>query len=115
MTLMNPLQKRNHTRSRPLLDGALGMPCQYRSPWCKNDTATVVAAHSDLGEDGKGMKIKADDLASAYTCHICHGVYDGSIKTPLSRFERQAMFDRAVVRTLLLRREQGLIEVKGER
>lgn len=37
---------------------------------------TVVAAHANLIELGKGMGIKAADIP-AFLCHVCHDLIDG--------------------------------------
>lgn len=100
--------KREPYRSRALLNAAQGEPCTMRSPMCNGDPATVVCAHSNLGEDGKGMGQKADDDISVYACHDCHWWYD---QGPAPRAEKQAVFDRAFVRTYKRRKAEGIIKL----
>ena len=109
--------KRIPYRNKAYLNGAEGEQCTFRGPTCNGDTTTVVACHSNLGEDGKGMRQKADDDCSFYGCSACHDYYDGAW-VPLKnsdaserahkKGEVQAMADRAIIRTMRRRREQGL-------
>jgi hypothetical protein len=59
-------------RNRKLLDLAEGQRCVM----CGADDGTVVAAHSNLGEHGKGMGLKAHDGMHAWLCYACHTEYD---------------------------------------
>lgn len=59
-------------RNRRLLDLAEGQRCVM----CGADDGTVVAAHSNLGEHGKGFGIKAHDSMHAWLCYRCHTEYD---------------------------------------
>lgn len=102
------IEKHNHYRSRKLLDAAEGQDCAMRSPVCRGNPATVVCAHSNLGEDGKGKSIKADDDISVYACAECHHWYDFGHAT--ARF-KQSYFDRAFVRTYKQRKRQGMIKL----
>lgn len=66
------IEKLNNFRSRKLLDAAKGQSCQN----CGADDGTIVCAHSNLYEDGKGKGMKADDLMTAHLCCRCHEWYD---------------------------------------
>lgn len=66
------IEKLNNFRSRKLLDAAKGQSCQN----CGADDGTIVCAHSNLYEDGKGKGMKADDLMTAHLCDRCHVWYD---------------------------------------
>ena len=103
------IPKHSHHRSRALLNSAKYEACTMRSPWCNGDKATVVCAHSNLSEDGKGMRIKADDDITVYACSECHRYYD-TCKGD-SQAVRQAYFDRAFVRTYRRRKELGIIKL----
>lgn len=111
------LTKRTPYRNKKYLEGAKGEECTFRGPTCNGDPATVVPCHSNLGEDGKGMGQKADDDCIFYGCSDCHDFYDGGWVKPgsYSQWETrnvaeqvQAMADRAIIRTMRRRREQGL-------
>lgn len=100
--------KREPYRNRALLNTSEDQQCTMLSPVCNGDPKTVVAAHSNLGEDGKGMGQKADDDISVDACGMCHWWYD---KSPASKAEKQAAFDRAFVRTYKRRKAEGIIKV----
>ena len=59
-------------RNRKLLDLARDQRCVM----CHAEDGTVVAAHSNREEHGKGMGIKAHDCMSAWLCAMCHNHYD---------------------------------------
>lgn len=59
-------------RNKKILAAANGQACTVQSPACNGNPATVVAAHSDYAEDGKGMGQKADDCFVAFACSGCH-------------------------------------------
>jgi len=81
-------------RSRPLLDLAHHLPCQ----WCGAGVASE-PAHSNLQRHGKGMSIKAHDCYFAALCHDCHSALDQGSR--LSKQERMDMWQTAFERTLL--------------
>ena len=100
--------KREPYRNRALLNTSHGQPCTMRSPMCNGNAETTVPAHSNLGEDGKGMGQKADDDITVDACHDCHWWYD---KSPAPKAEKQAVFDRAFVRTYKRRKAEGIIKL----
>lgn len=60
-------------RDAALLEMARGRPCLLMVPAvCSHRVDTVVAAHSNLAEHGKGLARKADDCYSAWGCACCH-------------------------------------------
>jgi hypothetical protein len=59
-------------RSAKLLKMARGQACVM----CGSQDETVVAAHSNLLEHGKGRGLKANDAMSAWLCYRCHTQYD---------------------------------------
>lgn len=79
-----------------LLKAAQGQECTMQTPWCNNNPQTVVACHSNDGEDGKGMGQKADDIFIAFGCSGCHKWYD---EGPVSKEEKRDVFIRAMKRT----------------
>jgi hypothetical protein len=59
-------------RNKKILQFAKGQSCQH----CGTENGTTVAAHSNLGSDGKGIGKKADDCFVAFLCDTCHDNYD---------------------------------------
>lgn len=77
---------------------------------CRNADGTVVAAHSNLLEHGKGKGIKAHDGMAAWLCYRCHTRYDQG--SDMERSERRDFILTAICRTYMELWDQGLIEVK---
>jgi Protein of unknown function (DUF1364) len=103
----------NH-RDRGLLDLARGQACQN----CGTRDGTIVAAHSNAQQHGKGKSLKAHDCLHAWLCMACHDWLDGrrngldptGMYQPV-RFERREMWERAFARTVVELWRQGLIGV----
>jgi ribosomal protein S27AE len=74
---------------------------------CGIQDGTVVAAHSNWQEDGKGVGKKAHDLFVAFLCGKCHWWLDFS-KAP--KEEKREMFHRAMKRTWLRLWQRGIIQ-----
>ena len=56
---------------------AKGKECQVRIIGvCNGNNETVVWAHANGLESGRGMGFKANDLSGAYCCSSCHDIYD---------------------------------------
>lgn len=71
------IPKRTPYRNRKILDAARGEECTMQLVGiCNGNPETTVAAHSNYGEDGKGMGQKADDVFVAFACSDCHARYD---------------------------------------
>lgn len=81
-------------RSKALTNSARGEACVYCG-WAGDG---VVWAHSNEGEHGKGMSIKAHDLLGLYLCGPCHAQYD---RSGMSREEKRAMFRECYPRTMV--------------
>lgn len=81
------------------------------SPICtccgKPNDGTVVGAHSNYLEDGKGTGQKAHDIL-AYACSDCHRMIDER----LTREESRLLFLRGVYNTFLWLLREGHLEVK---
>jgi len=93
-------------RNRKLLDLARDQRCVM----CHAEDGTVVAAHSNLQDHGKGMGIKAHDGMSAWLCSMCHSHYDtGGL---MSRQDRNEFIYKAILRTTLKMWQDDLIQVK---
>lgn len=82
-------------RNRKLLDTARGMPCMN----CGCEDGTIVPAHANGAEFGKGAGIKAHDCFFAWLCQRCHTEYDQG-KT-MNREEKRDFFIRAMHKTWL--------------
>lgn len=63
-------------RSKVLTQSANGEACVG----CGAMDGTVVWAHSNEQEHGKGAGIKAHDLLGNYLCFRCHQLYDGGTR-----------------------------------
>ena len=92
-------------RNRKLLDLAEGQRCVM----CGADDNTVVAAHSNLGEHGKGMGLKAHDGMHAWLCYSCHAEYDQGNK--MNRVERRDYILTAICKTYQEMWIKGMIGV----
>jgi hypothetical protein len=95
------------TVSKPLRNHARGQACTLRLGNCAS-TETVVFAHLRRFSIA-GMGQKPDDLIGVYACAACHSTLD---------LRRNDVGDgeilRALVETLLRRRADGLINIKGD-
>ncbi len=94
-------------RNRKLLDLARGQACV----WCGCEDGTIVAAHSNLLEHGKGKGLKAHDSMHAWLCYRCHTEYDQGAK--MNREEKRDFILAAICKTYQRMWEQELIKVKG--
>lgn len=94
--------KREYVRSPALLRACRQLHCQL----CGASDGTIVAAHSNAGEHGKGRAIKADDNRVAALCHRCHHEIDQGHR--LSAEERSQMWLRAHTRTVASLTRRGL-------
>lgn len=92
-------------RNRKLLDLANGAPCMS----CGAQDGTVVAAHANWSDFGKGMSHKASDAAIAYLCCRCHTEIDQGAS--LSKAERRAKWVEASVKTWVWLAESGKVVV----
>lgn len=95
-------------RSRKLLDLARDRACV----WCGCDDGTIVAAHSNLMEHGKGKGLKAHDGMMAWLCYRCHSEYDQG--SQMSREEKRDFILTAICKTYMRMWDQELIQVKGK-
>jgi len=93
-------------RSPALLRMARDQSCTN----CGAEDGTIVSAHSNWSEHGKGMSIKAHDCYIAHLCHRCHAWLDqGAGRDPTgdwSSSQKRDMFRRAMDRTTLRLWEQ---------
>ena len=97
-------------RSKAILAHARGQSCTMQTPFCNNDPATTVAAHSNWHMHGKSMGRKADDIFVAYACSNCHNWLDTSGAHKDERFWYWARGHAATLKLLI---EDGLVTVNG--
>lgn len=93
-------------RSRKLLDLARDQACVM----CGNQDGTIVAAHSNLLEHGKGMGMKAHDGMCAWLCNRCHTEMDQGSK--MCAEQKRDVMLTAICRTYVQMWNQALIQVK---
>lgn len=96
----------NHVRSPKLLALARGQLCVV----CRADDGTVVAAHSNLLEHGKGMGIKAHDCMSAWLCARCHAEYDQG--KSMTKEEKREFILSAICKTIIKLWQDEYIRLK---
>lgn len=94
-------------RNRKLLDLARDQACVL----CGIQDATVVAAHSNMGEHGKGMGHKAHDGMTAWLCYECHANLDQG--RALTKDQKQDHMLRAICKTYMKLWDLNLIGVKA--
>lgn len=96
------IQKFVYIRSPALLKACREIPCQY----CGRADGTVVAAHSNQAQHGKGRGIKASDQFIAALCAWCHAALDQG--NAMSRTERIALWTKAHIKTVTELMRRGL-------
>jgi hypothetical protein len=99
-----------HYENRAYLDIARSMPCVA----CGADDGTIVPAHSNLQEHGRGSHRRADDYAVMWLCARCH--YELDYGTTMNREEKRDFTLAMIVRSfgLALRRGKLGVIVDGE-
>lgn len=93
-------------RSRRLLDLARDQACVC----CGAEDGTIVAAHSNLLEHGKGMSQKAHDCMHAWLCHRCHSELDQG--GGMDKAQKRDFMLTMICRTVINQWRQGLIGCK---
>ena len=86
--------KQEYIRSPALLKACRQIECQH----CGVADGTVVAAHSNLSQHGKGRSIKSSDVFVASLCFACHSELDQG--KHMSYEERYQMWINAHIRTV---------------
>lgn len=91
---------------------ARGEDCTINLPGvCNYNLESVVWAHSNRYEHGKGMGLKAKDEHGAYACYDCHMTYDRQRKRPehLSLENVEDAFTMAMIKSRQILKDKGLI------
>lgn len=108
----SPMKSRS-PKSTPIRRSAKGQDCTMLIPGiCNQNPETVVWAHSNRHEHGKGMGIKAKDEFGCYACSSCHGVLDGQIKRPtgVTKEDVETYFDQAMYLSRAILIDKGLLK-----
>ena len=96
---MNYIKESMH-RSEKWLRAVASLPCVL----CKREGESQ-AAHVNMG---KGMGIKTHDVWTASLCQACHSRIDQG--KDMSRADRRALLDSAVMLTLVELAKEGLVK-----
>lgn len=98
-------------RNARLLALAKGAPCLAAIPGiCNGNPETVVAAHSNWQEHGKGVGHKVADCYICFACEACHSAIDHRTQR-LEKDDRRYYWQRGFERTLLYLFETGKLKV----
>lgn len=100
-------------KSTPIRQSARGEECTLLIPHvCNHNSETVVWAHSNFHEHGKGMGLKAKDEFGCYACSSCHAVLDGQAPRPagVSKYDIESYFYQAMYRSRIILRNKGLLK-----
>lgn len=99
------LQKNKPLHSKVLRNSARGEDCTLILSQCRNRTETVILAHSDFIEHGKGIGLKGSDDEAMYCCFECHSAWH---LLDIPEEERRELYERAKTRTHGRMRDKGL-------
>lgn len=91
-------------RNKKLRDSARDESCVE----CGAQDGTVVWAHSNGSEFGKGMGIKASDAAGFYCCARCHSEHDQGRQ--FSKEEKRQREYRWIAKSLVRAIEKGVLK-----
>lgn len=92
-----------------LLSKARGQSCVM----CHADDGTIVSAHSNLYEHGRGMGLKSHDGMTAWLCQRCHYELDHGNK--MTKEEKKLFTLQAICKTYMELWKQELITTKGKK
>jgi hypothetical protein len=118
---LNAHLKRRKSRPKmtPARRNAKGQPCTLRLPGCYPgpDNEQVVLCHLRMFSGG-GMRQKPHDSEAVFGCMHCHDILDGrdwlDTPVPVGYASIWECIAWALVRTLRLQREAGVLVMKGE-
>lgn len=103
------------TRGNRIKESARGKECQVRYVGiCSRDPLCTIWSHArwgaQLGEGGKGMGTKADDLAGAYACTACDAAFDQMTNAgDMTRAELDLDWMMGHLRSLGMLQRDGLV------
>ncbi len=106
-----PQPKTKVQRDQRIRDSARGEPCLIRLPGCPGGTDRTIWSHYRGSAGGKGMGLKAHDVAGAYGCTFCDAAYDGGIPRPagMTKAAVDLAWHEAHIRSLGRLHEKGLL------
>lgn len=88
---------------------AKGKECQLRAYGiCSYDDAETVWCHIRVGGVA-GMGQKPPDICGALCCSRCHDLIDGRIKTDLTKVQIESHMLHAMVRSLKMAVDDGIV------
>lgn len=115
-TPARPKLRRSRPKMTPARKNAKGMPCTVCFPGCDPgpDNENVVLCHLRMFGGG-GTGLKPHDSEAVFGCMHCHDILDDRKSVWLAEGDsRWEYIARALIRTLRLQREAGVIVLKGE-
>lgn len=92
-------------RNKKLLEYARDRECVL----CGIQDGTIVAAHSNALEHGRGMHMKAPDFMVSYVCGRHHDLIDGRAGG-LAKAEKREMWLEAWVKTVPIWFNEGVVK-----
>jgi ferredoxin len=87
--------KTKYLRDKKRLEACRALACQH----CGAEDGTIVAAHSNWSEHGKGRGIKASDEFVAALCFTCHTELD---QGKISKVLKQQIWHDAYIKTIAM-------------
>jgi len=106
-----PQPKATVHRDQRIRDSARGEFCLIRLPGCPGGTERTIWSHYRGSAGGKGMGLKSHDVAGAYGCTYCDGVYDGQCPRPagMTKADVDMAWHEAHIRSLARLHEKGIL------
>ena len=108
----NVKQKTPVRVQQKIRDSARGEDCLVRiTGACTGNPEHTIWSHAPLHSAGKGMGIKAVDVAGAYCCTACDAVVDGQAPMPPGATRQSVLLDWCYghLRSLLKLKQKGLV------
>lgn len=96
-------------RNQKIRDSANGKECLMCLPGCLGN---AIWSHYRGEAGGKGMGLKADDLAGCYACIHCDAIYDGQKPRPFG-FEMRDVelsWHQAHIRSIVILHADGILK-----
>ena len=95
-----------------ITESARGQQCQVNIPGvCSGNPETVVWAHANGLQFGKGIGMKSPDALGSYACQPCHDAYDRRIITNHDRQFIEYCFMEGHMKSLRILIDKGLVKV----
>lgn len=107
-----PVPKTPERKSQAIRDSAKGEECTVRIPGvCRGGTEHTIWSHAPLGAAGKGLGLKALDLAGAYCCTACDACVDQAAGRGFDVSREMVLNDWFMghMRSLVILKQKGLV------